>query len=497
MMLRRKMAFQTGALIVSLLLISGGSLWGLNGLHQDFGSALRGNTQLRRVFEIGSHVQAARKYLDQAEAQPQRALAEFNAALASAQSTFAPASANQTDQKIETLLLQPLRQMRTEIRAHDADWSVLITRLDVMQHQIADLASEIRSRIQKSQDDADHKRHATIVLMASLSAGVVIAAVAIGIYQYRGVIKPLNRLGEGVRDIAGGSFTRRMKVEGDTEFASLAKDFNRMAAELDSLYRELEQKVAVKSRELVRSERLASVGYLAAGVAHEINNPLGIIAGYAELTLKELSQDQSQSESAKSLRIICEEAFRCKEITQKLLSLARPGSDVRTRHSLSAAAREVVSILAGLQNFRERMLTVEAPEACEILASESEIKQVLLNLAINALEATSAVGGKVHISVDRTADNVTLTITDNGRGMDAQTLERVFEPFFTDKRGAGKPGTGLGLSITHAIIESHGGSIRAESDGLGHGSRFIISLPANQPPSSQTATIAALTHNIQ
>ncbi len=105
-----------------------------------------------------------------------------------------------------------------------------------------------------------------------------------------------------------------------------------MASELDELYRDLEQKVAQKSRELVRSERLASVGYLAAGVAHEINNPIGIIAGYAELAMQKLDREASPAtvaEARQSLGLICEEAFRCKEIVQKLLSLARPGEESR------------------------------------------------------------------------------------------------------------------------------------------------------------------------
>src|SRR6185369_10914403 len=117
------------------------------------------------------------------------------------------------------------------------------------------------------------------------SAVIIAIAVLIGVSQYRGVMRPLRRFSSGVRSIAGGNFRRRLVIAGDDEFAGLAQDFNRMAAELDGLYRELEDKVATKSKELVRSERLASVGFLAAGVAHEINNPLGIISGYAELSL--------------------------------------------------------------------------------------------------------------------------------------------------------------------------------------------------------------------
>ena len=113
----------------------------------------------------------------------------------------------------------------------------------------------------------------------------------------------------------------------------------------------------------------------------------------------------------------------------------------------------------------------------DVVANPIELKQVLLNLTVNALEAVAPQRGEVRIGGGRAGDFVELRIADNGKGMTAETLAQVFEPFFTDKRGAGEPGTGLGLSITHAIVENHGGTIRAESDGPGRGSRFVVRLP--------------------
>jgi two-component system, NtrC family, sensor kinase len=286
-----------------------------------------------------------------------------------------------------------------------------------------------------------------------------------------------------------------------------------MAEELDGFYHELERKVAEKGRELVRSERLASVGYLAAGVAHEINNPLGIISGYAEYSLAELERggngaskhngDSSSTpglertredpgpvvtEVTKSLRIICDEAFRCKTITQKLLSLARGGDEARKPVSLLAVANEVASIVGGLHEHRDKRLIVRASEQPSeaagdgmVVAVEAEMKQVLLNLTINALEAVDPDRGEVRIELRRSGQQVELSVTDNGRGMTPATLERAFEPFFTEKRGVqedGRRGTGLGLSITHAIVQDHGGTITAHSEGPGRGSRFIVRLPA-------------------
>jgi signal transduction histidine kinase len=259
-----------------------------------------------------------------------------------------------------------------------------------------------------------------------------------------------------------------------------------MAAELETLYRELEQKVAAKSKQLVCSERLASVGYLAAGVAHEVNNPIGIIAGHAELSLQQLQRNRTSQaipEVEKTLQIICEEAFRCKEIVAKLLSLARPGDENRRCICLTTIASSVVSIISGLDTYRSRRLTLQAgkDEDLCVLANEGEMKQVLLNLAINALEAVFPQTGQVHIDIARVDGLVELSVTDNGRGMSPDVLEHIFEPFFTSKRGASQPGTGLGLSISHAIVESHGGHIFAYSDGANQGSRFVVRLPPIQP----------------
>jgi signal transduction histidine kinase len=240
-----------------------------------------------------------------------------------------------------------------------------------------------------------------------------------------------------------------------------------------------------KSRELVRAERLASVGYLAAGVAHEINNPLNIISGYAELSLKALRRNgvsARDAEAVEHLAIIRSEAFRCKEITTRLLSLAKGGADGREIVSLRDAVENIADLVRGLKIIRHRRLRVdlEGEKPLLVQANLTEMKQVLLNLIVNAFEAVSE-GGEVTVTGVSTADWVEVEVVDNGRGMSGETLERVFEPFFTNKRGAGEPGTGLGLSISYAIITGHGGEIHAHSDGPGRGSRFKIRLPAAPP----------------
>jgi signal transduction histidine kinase len=320
--------------------------------------------------------------------------------------------------------------------------------------------------------------------MGLVSALAVLGAIALGVWQYRGVIVPLGRLNMGVRRIARGRFSQQVDVRGNDEIASLAADFNRMAEELDGFYRELERKVAETSRELVRSERLASVGYLAAGVAHEINNPLGIISGYAEMSLEQLKKSPAgideTGELGRSLQVICDEAFRCKDIITKLLTLARSGEERRSPVDLAEVVRQVIATMGGLRDFRERKIELRVLERNNLMvhANEVEMKQVVLNLLINALEASPAEDGEVRVELEADGSVVRLTVVDNGKGLSAESLQRVFEPFYTEKRGSQERGTGLGLSITHAIVEGHGGHIRAESDGPGKGSRFVVELPA-------------------
>ena len=522
------MALQIAAMIVGLLLVGGAALWGLNGLHRDYGVALRGYEELRSVYEIGSHLATARTLLAAPFPDVPRAAAEVEAARTrlgistaprdgvAAGPSGPPAAPHLWAGALGASLDRTLDRLRGTGGAGRPSAAEAAGALNDAIARLGRIASDIRGDIEASQAAADRRLRATTIAVAAVCAAVVAGAVLLGAWQYRGVMRPLNRLAAGVRRVAAGRFAERIEPAGaggggsaanGDEFARLAADFNRMAAELDGFYRELERKVAEKSKELIRSERLASVGYLAAGVAHEINNPLGIITGYAELSLAQLKEEKgsaaaagrngrSAEDVAKTLRIICDEAFRCKEITGRLLSLARPGDEGRTPVDLARVASAVASIVGGLRQFGDRRVSVTAARGGGdpiVLAVEAEMRQVVTNLLLNALEAVEPGTGRVSIDVAREGDRVRLTVSDNGRGMTPETTERVFEPFYTEHRGTsaaadaptaagdGGPrrrGTGLGLSITHAIVQSHGGRITAHSDGPGKGSRFVIDLPA-------------------
>jgi two-component system NtrC family sensor kinase len=358
------------------------------------------------------------------------------------------------------------------------------------------VASSCLQFVSNRQDAASADLAENGALVGGFSLAGAVAALLLSVVQYRVVMLPLRRLRQGVRRVAEAQFSQKLELSNmgaSPEFLDLALEFNRMAGELDDFYRRLEEQVRAKSRELVQSERLASVGFLAAGVAHEINNPLNIISGYAELTTRQLAPgrgplgEDAVAQARESLRIIRDEAFRCKDITEKLLSLARSGSEGRETLDLAGVARDVALMTRGLKNYRDRRLTLDLDpqRPLQVQANLTEMKQVLLNLTINALESVPVAGGEVCIEGRQSDAWVELSVKDNGMGMSADVLRHVFEPFFTVRRAgdrsaasAGERGTGLGLSITHAIIESHGGTIRAQSDGPGKGARFTIALPA-------------------
>jgi two-component system, NtrC family, sensor kinase len=329
-----------------------------------------------------------------------------------------------------------------------------------------------------------------------LSATILVAGV-VGVRQYRSIMGPVRALDRAVTRIAGIELDHRVPEQGDREFRRLIGEFNRMSATIQRLHESMSRQVEIKSRQLVRSERLASVGTLAAGLAHEINNPLGIIAGYAQTTLRRLDRaadDESRREAlaraGQTLRVICEEAFRCRDIAGRLLEMARPGEEEPKPVVLAAVAREAIELVQHLPVASGRGLECRIEErdarvAC--LGQSAELLQVLINLLTNALEATEPGSGRVVISMADAEDRAIVEVLDNGCGMDEETVARAFDPFFTDKprRGlsgvggtAGGGGSGLGLSISHAIVERHGGRLFAQSDGPGRGSTFTVELPA-------------------
>ena len=347
------------------------------------------------------------------------------------------------------------------------------------------MPSHLHNRLKELAFDVRAK-YRTAIITAYLNAGLALLLLVSSIRLfYKWIAKPLEMLVEGSREVARGKFNHRIELGTQDELGELAEAMNDMTARFQEVRDDLDRQVRVRTNQVVRSEQLASVGFLAAGVSHEINNPLASIALCSESLEGRLTEllgdvEPSQAEDVKVvhdyLQMIQREAFRCKQITEKLLDFARMGDSQRHSTDLRELAAGVIEMVQHLGKYQDKNLELTPGSPVIVELSPQEIKQVVLNLITNGLESVDA-GGTVRVAVERHDKKVRLVVEDNGSGMTDEVLKHLFEPFFT-RRSSGQ-GTGLGLSITYRIVEEHQGSIEATSEGVGRGSRFVVSLPAN------------------
>ncbi len=389
-----------------------------------------------------------------------------------------------------------LRQFSVDVVGdHDAeedDCKPIRSRIAELELTTADLRSKIYEDLggQGDQSRPNYQGTLKIIIPASI-VGLVSITVLMRVFRW--IFNPIRDLEAGVNRVAHGDFDHRIEVHSGDEMEDLAAAFNDMTGRLRELYTDLARQVNERSRQLVRSERLASVGFLAAGVAHEINNPLASIAFCSEALEARLADLLRQARSggrrsdeeevfARYLRMIQEEAFRCKKITEKLLEFSRSSERRREPTNLAELVQSVIDITQHLQSCKGKEIVFEP--ATDRLGGRiaapvnaEEIKSVVLNLVVNALDSMDE-GGKLTIRLGSHDGMAEMHFTDTGCGMSQEVLENIFEPFFTRSR-TGK-GTGLGLTISHRIINQHGGEIEAASDGPNQGSTFIVRLPLTE-----------------
>ena len=349
----------------------------------------------------------------------------------------------------------------------------------------------LKQDLREQADDAlwDYRRSINI----SIVTGVLVVVMMVSLVRlvYRWVFRPIRRLHEGAAEVIGGNFDYRIQLRTHDEMQELAQAFNEMTARFQSINQDLERKVNDRSRQLVRSERLASVGFLAAGVAHEINNPLASIAMCSEALEGRLNgilgQANGDSEVIHNyLRMIQAEAFRCKGITEKLLDFSRMGGDSQRQSTdLVSLVLEVIGLIQHIGKYRGKHIEFRPTSSVMADVNPQEIKQVILNLVVNALDSMDP-DGTLRVHVRLKSSQAEMVLTDDGCGMAPEVLENIFEPFFTRRRD-GK-GTGLGLSISHRIVSQHGGEIEASSKGPGRGSTFLVRLPVH-PPTTAKETV--------
>lgn len=314
-------------------------------------------------------------------------------------------------------------------------------------------------------DDAHDRARSVARGALWVSVGVLLAglglAIGVGVFLGRSILGPIGDLVKGTEAVARGDLSPRIPPAPIAELERLRASFEVMTREL-----------GLRERALVEAEKRASLGLLAAGVAHQINNPIGVILGYARLL-----EEGKITDPAAALRIVHDEAGEAKMIVETLLSLARPGrisaEDVPLAELLADTAEHAMRYRRGAP---AEVRVAPVPDGLAVRTDAKKLSQVLVNLLVNAIEAMPR-GGVAELRASRRGGAVAIEVSDEGPGLSDEQMARLFDPYFTTKQG----GTGLGLAITNEIIRALGGSVEVRGREP-RGSVFTVVLPETQAP---------------
>jgi two-component system NtrC family sensor kinase len=308
--------------------------------------------------------------------------------------------------------------------------------------------------------------YATLGTQRARLIGIALVTAIVGpllslLFLRRWLDRPVHDLIEGIRRVSEGRLDA-VVPPADGELGRVAVAFNRMQA-----------RVAASQKQVVQSEKMASLGKLAAGVAHEINNPLTGVLAYTEDLIDDTPEGDPRREE---YRVIQRETLRCREIVRHLLDFARHGETRRMPTSINDVLRRTVELVAHLPSFRDVRIVEDLQEGLpRIEGDPGQLQQVFLNFLVNAAEAMPHGGeAKIVTRLRRDAPGIVASVTDSGAGIPEEMLDRIFEPFFSTKGGKSN---GLGLSVSWGIIEQHGGQIEVQSQ-RDKGTTFKVYLPA-------------------
>jgi two-component system NtrC family sensor kinase len=346
---------------------------------------------------------------------------------------------------------------------------------------------------------ADYRRYLARLTALSVLLGSLISVGFILLEVHR----PVRDLIAGTKKVAGGNLDHRLAVHSEDELGELAASFNKMTedlararAEITAWTRSLEDRVARKTQELeqaytglVASEKMASLGKLAATVAHEVNNPLFGILTYSRLVLKDLETAgpdwSSKPQAVEQLRIIERESKRCGEIMKNLLAFARQAPPHRQPQDVNVMVRRALVLVRHQLELQGVELADNlAPDLPRCMCDGDQIQQIALVLLVNAIEALPA-GGHIEVatSLDPGGAAVQLRVRDSGTGIAADVLPHIFEPFFTTKEHQHR--TGLGLAVASNIAGRHNGRLTVHSEPE-RGAEFTLTLPLESPEATET-----------
>ncbi len=313
-------------------------------------------------------------------------------------------------------------------------------------------------------------RNSTKALFLGIAlAGMIIALIVSG-FLAKGVLEPIKRLVFASHQWAKGNLQYRVKIRSKDEIGELGETFNLMASSLKERDEKLKE---YTEQQIMKSERLATLGQLAAGVAHEINNPLGAVLMYVHLVLEDL---EAKGLIRKNLEKVVREATRCKDIVKGLLDFAHQTKPMFKEWDINGVLERTLSLVENQALFQNiKIKKVISPSLAKVMIDASQIQQVFTNIIINAAEAMEG-KGELTIATRMTLEDkpIEIEFTDTGCGIIQENLEKLFDPFFTTKEMG--HGTGLGLAVSYGIITRHEGAIEVKSEP-GKGTTFFIRLP--------------------
>ncbi len=342
--------------------------------------------------------------------------------------------------------------------------------IESLRDAVERMVAAVRPSVYKLEESVEAVERRTLLLAGLLTIGISLGGSAVAILIARRISRPLSDLVLGTRRVRAGDWTYQARVEDRGEIGELASSFNVMVEEIRQQREQLEEQnrtlearvrrrteaLRQKEQALVQSEKLASLGLLAAGVAHELNNPLTSIVMNANLLSEEAGEG---SPLHRELRKIDADAGRCRRIIEDLRAFARLRRLEKVPSEVEAVVDQALSLVAHEMSRRQVHVRRElAPDLPKVAWDPDRMVQVLSNLLVNSAQALGQ-GGHVVIRGRRDNGWLRLEVQDDGAGIPAEHRGKVFDPFFTTK----PDGTGLGLSISHGIVNEHGGRIEVES----------------------------------
>ncbi len=327
--------------------------------------------------------------------------------------------------------------------------------------------------------------------LLSVALALIVLALTVTVIAVRRALKPIDALVVATGKVAGGDYDSKVCVDRDDEVGDLAASFNKMTADLASgrtalvekrLLEALVTELKETQQQLVQAGKMAAVGQLAAGVAHEINNPLAGIMGYSQLVVEKMQHKRDSGITPEELPKFLSyvenmerQSQRCKQIVQNLLKFARASSQEELQEvNCNVVLRETISFLDHqLEVSQVTVVTRFESGLPAILGHDGKLQQIFTNIIINAMQAVGK-AGTITVTTRSAEERVIIEIQDTGEGIPPEIQGKIFEPFFTTKEIG--QGTGLGLSVTYGLVQDLHGDIAVHSE-VGHGTTFTVSFP--------------------